>query len=90
MGDYWFKPKSHGYGATPTTWQGLAVTLAFVFAALIASRFMLLAPLASGQVLGLTRWAEWVGVMAVLLGLLIAIARAKTSAPWKWRWGEDE
>ena len=23
---YWFKPKSHGYGATPSTWQGWLAT----------------------------------------------------------------
>jgi hypothetical protein len=26
MAEYWFKPKRYGYGATPVTWQGWAVT----------------------------------------------------------------
>jgi hypothetical protein len=28
MTPYWFKPKRYGYGATPVTWQGWALTLA--------------------------------------------------------------
>ncbi|HEU4381635.1 MAG TPA: hypothetical protein VFR73_23945, partial [Hyphomicrobiaceae bacterium] len=27
MSDYWFKPKSHGYGATPANWKGWAATI---------------------------------------------------------------
>ena len=26
----WFRPKRYGYGATPCTWQGWLLTLAFV------------------------------------------------------------
>jgi hypothetical protein len=29
---YWFRPKRFGYGATPITWQGWAVTIATVLA----------------------------------------------------------
>jgi len=32
MAEYWFKPKRYGYGATPATWQGWAVTLGTVLA----------------------------------------------------------
>ena len=26
MNAYWFKPRQYGYGVTPTTWEGWAVT----------------------------------------------------------------
>ena len=28
MTEYWFRPKRYGYGATPVTWQGWALTFA--------------------------------------------------------------
>ena len=31
MTQYWFKPKSHGYGATPANWKGCVASLAFWF-----------------------------------------------------------
>jgi hypothetical protein len=27
MSDYWFKPKTRGYGATPANWKGWAATI---------------------------------------------------------------
>jgi len=27
MSEYWFKPKSHGYGASPANWKGWAATV---------------------------------------------------------------
>ena len=32
MTKYWFRPKRYGFGATPITWQGWAVTIATVLA----------------------------------------------------------
>ena len=37
MTAYWFKPKRYGYGATPITWEGWAVTLGTVIAMVVVS-----------------------------------------------------
>ena len=40
MAEYWFKPKRYGYGATPVTWQGWAVTLGTVLAMVAVSLYL--------------------------------------------------
>ena len=40
MAEYWFKPKRYGYGATPVTWQGWAVTLGTVRAMVAVSLYL--------------------------------------------------
>ena len=40
MTRYWFRPKRYGYGATPISWEGWAVTLATVLA-MVAVSFVL-------------------------------------------------
>jgi len=40
MAEYWFKPKRYGYGATPATWQGWAVTLGTVLAMVAVSLYL--------------------------------------------------
>lgn len=73
---YWFRPKRIGWGATPATWQGWLLTLAFVaLAALLGNAaehrgeiwLLLLAPLVLGFV-----WLRW----------------RKTDGEWRWRRGE--
>jgi uncharacterized membrane protein HdeD (DUF308 family) len=83
MTAYWFKPKRYGYGATPTTWQGWAVTFGAVAAILAAS-------------LTLRRSFEGDWGLAAMLGFdviaLIALAvvcRRKTDGEWRWRWGGE-
>ena len=89
MPDYWFKPKTYGYGATPVTWQGWVVTTAFAAALVIVT-------------LGLTQLmdpknavAAWVvaGCFALLAAAIIGFIRFaehKTDGGWKWRWGGKE
>lgn len=73
---YWFKPKRHGLGAVPVTWQGwLATALMIVPAVLLANLakhgrpafLVLLVPLVLGFL-----WLCW----------------AKTDGGWHWRWGD--
>jgi hypothetical protein len=40
MTEYWFRPKQYGYGATPTTWQGWALTLGTVAVMVAVSVFL--------------------------------------------------
>ena len=82
MAEYWFKPKRYGYGATPVTWQGWAVTIATV-----------LAMVAVSLALRLTEKSLWtLAALLVFDGLaifvLVIISRRKTDGEWHWRWGD--
>lgn len=85
----WFVPKSHGYGATPITWEGWALVLAFVAALTLAAWLIIARPIQAGQGLGFGRIAAFLLVDLLLMAGLIWVARAKSSAEWRWRWGED-
>ena len=82
MTTYWFKPKRYGYGATPVTWQGWAVTLGTVLVIVAVSLF-----------LRLTEQGDWsLAVMfafdASALVTLFVVSRRKTAGEWRWRWGD--
>lgn len=74
--DYWFKQRRYGYGATPITWKGWAVTLGFVLYLVLLS-FVL----KKGNVFEYFLW--------FIIGLigLIAIIKKKTEGGLEWRWG---
>ncbi len=79
---YWFKPKRYGWGATPVTWQGWAVTIGTVLVMVAVSLF-----------LRLTEKHHWVPVAtftfdALALGALLIVSRRKTDGEWRWRWGD--
>ena len=82
MTAYWFKPKRYGYGATPTTWQGWAVTLGTVAAMVAVSLF-----------LRLTEPHYWalaalIAFDVLALAFLVFVSRRKTEGAWRWRWGD--
>jgi hypothetical protein len=83
MTTYWFKPKRYGYGATPVTWQGWAVTLGIVAAMVAVSLFLRLTER------HLWALAVILGFDAVALATLFVISRRKTDGDWHWRWGSD-
>ena len=85
MTRYWFKPKRYGYGATPVTWEGWAFTGLVV--AIVAGSSLLL--LGNGRAPDLTMVLVWAAVIAVLVGLLVTVTKAKTDGAWRWRWGDD-
>jgi uncharacterized membrane protein len=72
---YWFAPKLYGFGATPVTWQGWAVTLAFAVALMGAVRWL---PATSEKLI----------VSLALIATFIAIAAARTDGGLHWRWGQ--
>ena len=82
--DYWFKPRRYGSGATPVTWQGWAMIVAFpVACGLMALALFAWLPPALGFIL-----------FAILLPAtafaFIAFARKKTDGQWRSRWGGDD
>jgi uncharacterized membrane protein HdeD (DUF308 family) len=83
MSQYWFKPKRYGYGATPITWQGWAVTLGIVAAMVAVSLY-----------LRLNERHDWALALLIAfdvlaLGALFVISRRKTDGEWRWRWNND-
>jgi hypothetical protein len=83
-GRTWFRPKSFGYGATPTTWQGWALTLA---SALVSAAAAVMAVIAEAG-----RWpdrrplqAACIVVFAATIIATIAVSRCKTDGDWRWR-----
>ena len=81
MTAYWFKPKRYGYGATPITWEGWAVTLGTVIAMVVVS-----------VCLRLTERHYWAlaavfAFDAAALFALFVVVRRKTDGEWRWRWG---
>jgi O-antigen/teichoic acid export membrane protein len=82
MTTYWFRPKRYGYGATPISWEGWAVTAVGVVV-IAASTLMLVRHTALDQ------WF-WVAIaidVVAIVGLL-AVSRRKTDGEWRWRWGD--
>jgi hypothetical protein len=71
---YWFVPKLFGFGATPVTWQGWALTFALAAAILLDMRYV--AAVAPKLVIGLA-----------LTATFVTIAWRKTDGGWHWRWG---
>lgn len=75
MGKPWFRVKRYGLGAgLPCSWEGWAVTAGFV-----AILFGVgLAELSPGPRVAI--------ILAAAIAFLV-VARLKSDAPWKWRWG---
>ena len=88
MSGYWFKPKTFGYGATPSNWKGWAAIAAF--AAIVLAAALVLLGLQLNPRTALSPWqiAVWVLIVASLTIGFIWLARAKTDGQWGWRWGK--
>jgi hypothetical protein len=82
MAEYWFKPKRYGYGATPVTWQGWAVTLGTVLAMVAVSLCLRL------TAKGLWSLAALVLFDVAAIAALVIISYRKTDGGWRWRWGD--
>lgn len=87
MSRYWFKPHTHGYGATPANWKGWAAVAGFVAA--ICALSMSLATFPEGMPANAVTWqvATWAILVAILTLAFIRFCRSKTDGEWAWRWG---
>jgi len=86
MTQFWFRPKRYGYGATPTTWQGWAVT--FAFAAAMAASIVAVERLAGPT--NTAAWLGWAAFMLVALLWFVQFSRRRTEGEWRWRWGAED
>ena len=82
MTRYWFKPKRFGYGATPSTWEGWALT---VLALVLAAGVVLVGP---GIRDNLQRSLFVVLGLVLVLAPYVYVAWRKTEGGWRWRSGE--
>ena len=82
MPAYWFKPKRYGYGATPVTWQGWAVTLGTALAMLAASLYLRLTVKSLWALVALLIFD------AAAIAALVVVSYRKTDGGWRWRWGD--
>jgi hypothetical protein len=83
MSEFWFKPKTYGYGATPVTWEGWAIVLAYVVVVGIGAVLFVLGEKSFSN--GLT----FFGVIALATAAMIAVSVKKTDGLWHWQWAPD-
>ena len=83
MARYWFRPRSYGYGATPATWEGWALTGGM--ALLIAVSIFAMNALLDRS--NFAAWIAWAVFVAGLTFVFVRISRQRTDGEWRWRWG---
>jgi hypothetical protein len=78
---FWFKPKTFGYGATPITWEGWALTLGFAL-------------VIAGCVVTIIRHKESLPTFVTSLVIIVvativltAVSVQKTDGAWGWNAG---
>lgn len=77
----WFRQKAYGLGITPCSWEGLAVTAAYVAGVLAAARLI---PDRLPHLEGLLATAAAIGL---LTAALFAIGARTMEGEVRWRWG---
>jgi len=81
--EYWFKPKKHGYGATPSHWKGWVATTAFAVGLPLISLPWLLSLTDDTRLVGIMLWA---GAVLWAVWSFTRFAKSKTEGEWLWRW----
>lgn len=82
----WFRPKTYGYGATPSSWQGWLAVAVFVALELLLAGVLL----GVGEDAGLGRVIGFLAASALLVAGFMRLSRSRTSGEWRWRWGAAE
>jgi hypothetical protein len=77
-GPQWFAPKRYGFGATPITWQGWALTFGFVAIAIVTAASF-------GR-----RPVQLVAVLVPVTVAFMVICARTTRGGWHWRWGDED
>ena len=74
----WFAPRRYGYGATPVTWQGWAISVVFILFALGIMFQFRQRPLVE------------IAILTPATIILLVVTAKTTRGGWRWRWGEDD
>jgi len=78
-GPEWFAPKRYGYGAGfPISWQGWALTAAFLAYAFVISIWFR------------DRLLVTAAFMAPAVALFLTVCAKTTRGGWRWRWGDED
>ena len=85
--DYWFVPKTHGYGAYPANWKGWAAILAYVAVVTAISLPLMVWPAIQQSGPLVASLITWLVLLFVVTVGFIQVCRAKTDGEWSWRWG---
>jgi len=88
---YWFKPKVFGYGASPTTWEGWAVVVAYCAVVALMTLMVVIAAEPGKASVGVfwMLWAVWLVVVGVATAILAVVSKRRTDGEWRWRWGRS-
>ena len=84
MARFWFRPRRYGYGATPVTWEGWALTGGI--AAVVALSVVAMNLLADRS--NVSAWLVWAALIAIAVFWMVRISRQRTDGEWRWRWGQ--
>ncbi|HPE25287.1 hypothetical protein [Albidovulum sp.] len=86
----WFKPKTHGYGASPANWKGWAATFGFLVLELVLVWVLLLRPILAGGEPTINQLVVWGFCSGALTVGFVWLTKAKTDGDWRWRWGKED
>lgn len=83
----WFKPKTYGYGATPTTWQGWTIVAGFVAVVLLLAWWLV--GFDESEPPGTFSLIIFLKLTLLLVVAIWLIAKRNTDGEWRWRWGKN-
>jgi uncharacterized membrane protein len=82
--EFWFKPKTFGYGAVPTTWEGWTVVAIYtlvIFGCVIAMTV---------RKESFATFVSSMAMIAVATVVLIIVGVQKTEGAWGWNAGANQ
>ncbi len=85
MTHYWFKQKRYGFGASPSSWQGWALTIAYIAAITGLGVWS-----GSDAAIVEERVTPFAIIVAALTIIFVGIAWRTTEGGWRWRSGREQ
>jgi len=82
--EFWFKPKTFGLGATPTTWEGWTLVAAHMAIILVCIAAMYLR---RGS---FSVFVSSIATIVVATAVMIVISVQKTDGAWGWNAGSKQ
>lgn len=82
---HWFKQKRYGFGASPASWQGWALTIGYV--AIVAALGVWMSA-KEGEVA--SRALPFIAIVLALTIVFVGICWRTTEGGWRWRWGDKD